>query len=226
MSHDLASRFRYVDHREEALSAMEEVVEIYRWLALDSPEVFSIKLARSLHDLEEYLSNVGRREDALDAIQEAVQLIRQLASHRPEVFDEDLSTSLNSLSICFSFTGQQEKAIDTIREAVDISRKDMSGSHASIEQLARFLVNLSVTLKDFGRVGDALPPIQEAFNIFSRLTPESSTDNDHLKATILNNLSDCLFDHGRREDAMDAVRESIEIRRQLASTVQALLVKT
>jgi tetratricopeptide (TPR) repeat protein len=85
-------------HREDALKAIEEAVQLYRQLAADRPAAFTPDLAMSLNNLSSDLSDLGRREDALKAIEEAVQLRRQLAADRPAAFTPDLAMSLNNLS--------------------------------------------------------------------------------------------------------------------------------
>ncbi|SNB74288.1 Anaphase-promoting complex subunit 5, partial [Thermoflexus hugenholtzii JAD2] len=72
--------------REEALTATQEAVELYRQLAAQHPQAFLPDLASSLTNLGAMLSELGRREEALQVIQEAVELYRQLAVQHPQAF--------------------------------------------------------------------------------------------------------------------------------------------
>jgi tetratricopeptide (TPR) repeat protein len=61
--------------REDALTAIQEAVAIYRALAKARPDAFLPNLAMSLNNESTMLSELGRREDALTAIQEALTLV-------------------------------------------------------------------------------------------------------------------------------------------------------
>jgi hypothetical protein len=52
-------------HQEDALTAIQEAVELYRQLAKDRPTVHNANLASSLNNPS---SSLSRREDALAAI--------------------------------------------------------------------------------------------------------------------------------------------------------------
>jgi hypothetical protein len=72
--------------RDEALSAAEEAVQVWRQLAATNPAAFGPGLSRSLLNLGNQLSEMGRREEALAATAEAVQVWRQLAAANPAAF--------------------------------------------------------------------------------------------------------------------------------------------
>ena len=68
-------RFSDLGRREEALSAIEQAVELRRSLASERPAIFNPELAVSLNNLSRCLSDMGRREDALAATNQAAQLL-------------------------------------------------------------------------------------------------------------------------------------------------------
>ena len=107
-----------VDDREEALSAIEEAVGIYRSLAGARPDAFEPDLAMSLNNLSGCHAALGRREEALSAIEEAVRIRRRLAEARPDAFEPDLAASLNNLSGRHAELGRREEALSAIEEAV------------------------------------------------------------------------------------------------------------
>jgi tetratricopeptide (TPR) repeat protein len=81
---NLGVRLSDLDRREEALTATEEAVTVYRRLASGNPTAFEPDLARSLNNLGANLSDLGRREEALTATEEAVTIRRRLAAgNRP-----------------------------------------------------------------------------------------------------------------------------------------------
>ena len=66
--------------RPEALAAIGEATDIYRWLADAEPDAFLPYLALSLNNQSGCLAELGRREAALAAIEEAVAIRRTLAT--------------------------------------------------------------------------------------------------------------------------------------------------
>src|SRR5436190_1275545 len=85
--YNLSSRLSYMDHREDALKAIQQAVEIYQQLAAERPTAFNPDLARSLNILSLLLADLGHREDGLKAIQQAVEIHQQLAAKTPAVFN-------------------------------------------------------------------------------------------------------------------------------------------
>jgi tetratricopeptide (TPR) repeat protein len=90
----LGIRLSDLGHREQALAASQEAVDIYRRLAETRPDAFLPDLAMSLNNLGNRLSNLGRREQALAASQEAVDIRRPLAETRPDAFLPYLARSI------------------------------------------------------------------------------------------------------------------------------------
>uniref|UniRef100_UPI002AD336C5 tetratricopeptide repeat protein n=1 Tax=unclassified Frankia TaxID=2632575 RepID=UPI002AD336C5 len=71
---NLGADLSELGRRDEALTATEQVVEIYRRLAAANRAAFEPDLARSLDNLGILLSGLGRRDEALTATEEAQAL--------------------------------------------------------------------------------------------------------------------------------------------------------
>ncbi|WP_030234056.1 tetratricopeptide repeat protein [Streptomyces sp. NRRL S-455] len=95
---NLSADLWQLGRREDALTAIEEAVTLYRELAAARPDAFLPDLASSLNNLSVWLGELGRREDALTAIEEAVTLRRELAAKHPEIHRAALVQSLRVLS--------------------------------------------------------------------------------------------------------------------------------
>jgi len=215
---NLSNRLSDLGHREKALAAIEEAVEILRALSAARPHAFTPALALSLNNRSLRLSDLGRREDALAAIEEAVAIRRSLSAVRSDAFTPDLAGSLNTLSNRLSALGRHEAALAAIKEAVGLYRSlSAAGSDAFTPALASSLTTLSNSLSDLGRREAALAAIKEAVEIrraLSAARPDAFTPD---LATSLNNLANRWFDLGRREDALAAIKETVEIRRALSA---------
>jgi Tetratricopeptide repeat len=57
---NLSLRLSDLDHREDALAAIQEAVEFLQKLAADQPAAFNVDLAMSLNNLSLHLSDLGR----------------------------------------------------------------------------------------------------------------------------------------------------------------------
>ena len=71
---NLSLRLAALGRREQALQAIQEAVELYRWLATRWPQVFRSQLVVALDDLSRVLTGLDRRQEARDAADEARRL--------------------------------------------------------------------------------------------------------------------------------------------------------
>ena len=117
---NLANRLSDLGRREEALTAAEEAVRLYRALAEARPDAFIPDLALSLNTLAAMLSALGRREEALTAAEEAVRLYRALAEARSDAFIPDLAGSLWVLGDPYGEIEKPDVAIATLAEAIQL----------------------------------------------------------------------------------------------------------
>jgi tetratricopeptide (TPR) repeat protein len=98
-----------MNRKEEALTADQESVELYRSLAKQRPDAFNPNLAAALNNLANMLSELGHREDALRAIEESVELYRSLAKQHPAFFNPKLALALDNLAVILSALGRPEE---------------------------------------------------------------------------------------------------------------------
>ncbi len=115
---NLGNRLSELGRREEALTATQEAVGIYRQLAQANPQAFLPDLATSLNNLGYMLSALGRREEALTATQEAVEIRRKLAQANPQAFLPDLARSMGMLGTVLRGLGHHEQAADAFGEGL------------------------------------------------------------------------------------------------------------
>jgi tetratricopeptide (TPR) repeat protein len=203
--------------REEALTATQEAVKIYRQLAQQNPQAFLPDLAATLNNLGRALSALGWREEALAATQGAADLYRDLARANPQAFLPYLATSLNNLGSDLSALGRREEALKATQESVDIRRKlAEQNPQAFLPDLATSLNNLGLMLSALGRREEALAATQEAADLYrdlARANPQAFLPD---LARSLNNLGRALSALGRREEALAATQEAADIYRDLA----------
>ncbi|KAF9520146.1 hypothetical protein BS47DRAFT_1387488 [Hydnum rufescens UP504] len=202
---------------EEALTAIEQAVEIYRSLVKEQPDVFRPHLARSLENLAIDLLEFGDRKKGLEVIEEAVSIYRLLAAYRPKMFRPYLARSLNNLSTRLSESGRHLEAFGASEEALTIHRP-LAADRPNVfrPHLARSLDNFSTDLSQFGRHEEAIKTSEEAVGIYRPLAAnQPHVFRAHL-ARSLHNLSVRLWDFGRRQEALQNSEEAVSIYRPLA----------
>lgn len=85
-----------LDRREEALTVLQEAVEIRRRLAAEDPDIHQPDLAAALHDLGHELHELGRSEEAVLATKDAVRLLAPFYRRQPTIFDADMRRMMRS----------------------------------------------------------------------------------------------------------------------------------
>jgi tetratricopeptide (TPR) repeat protein len=213
----LGIRLSMLGRREEALTATQEAVEIYRKLSVQSREAFLPDLAASLNNLGRDLSNLGRREEALAASLEAVEIRRELSVQNRDAFLPALSSSLNSLGVDLSNLGRREEALVASAEAAEMRRELAAQNRdAFLPDLAMSLNNLGIRLSTLGRREEALAASAEAVEINRELSAQNRDAFLPDLASSLNNLGIRLSSLGHREEALAASAEAVEIYRELS----------
>lgn len=106
-----------VGRHEDAVSTMEEGVDVQQRLAARDPEAHEPGLAMSLENLAVQYRGAGNGADALLAIQKAVNINRRLARSAPEIFKTELALSLGWLATILSDAHRDEEA-DQVRAEV------------------------------------------------------------------------------------------------------------
>ena len=207
-----SNRLSELGRLEEALTAIDEAVSVYRVLAEARPDAFLPNVAGSLNNQSTMLSGLGRREEALAAINEAVSVYRVLAEARPDAFLPDLAMSLNNQSNRQSELGRHEEALAAINEAVSVYRVLAEARpDAFLPDVAGSLNNQSNRLSELGRREDALAAINEAVKIrrvLAEARPDALLPN---LATSLNNQSNTLSGLGRHGAALAAIDEALQL---------------
>jgi tetratricopeptide (TPR) repeat protein len=200
---------------DQALSATEEAVAIYRELASTDPDHYRPDLARSLDHLGIGFKELGRPADALPATEEAVAIFRELASADPGLYRPNLARSLENLGIRYSELGRPADAVLATEEAVAIWRQ-VAGSYRP--DLARSLNNLGDGHSNLGRPAEAVSASEEAVAIFRELASANPDSYAPYLAASLENLGVRYSNLGRPADALSATEEAVAIFRELAST--------
>ncbi len=109
---------------ENALRLEQQATELWRSLADEKPERFSIDLAKSLTSLANRFSQLHRLDGALKATNEGVGLWRQLSATAPHECEPDLAYALSAwCKFQLSATKRPFEVYSTSSETVQIWRR-------------------------------------------------------------------------------------------------------
>lgn len=218
LANDLSNRLTDLERRDEALSAIEEAVAIYRKLVGSDATGYLSGLASSLNNQSGCLSRLGRFDLALAAIEEAVRIYRRLGDVDPDDVLAELATCLINAAYVLGQLGRGEQALEVIEESVEIYRELADARPDDhLADLAGALNSLAAQLANLARHAGALAAIEDAVAIYDEL---ASARPDAFLADLaqaLNNKSGCLSTLGRPIEALVAIEEAVATFRQLAA---------
>ena len=218
---NLGHNLSFLGRSEEAITATETAIGIYRALLDQEPGAVFPALAMSLNNLGFQLSELGYQLDALQPAQEAVEIYRQLILLRPDLFNPDFARSLNNLSRCLNAVGQLENALESSKEAVTIYRElARQRPEEYLPEVARSLKNLGVRQAALDQRDKAIDATQEAVHLYRQLTKSNPGIHEPDLAASLHNLGLWLNESGRHAVALDYMQQAIEILRLLTEERQ------
>ena len=125
---------------EEAETAHQEALEIYKELAKQNPEMYKPNVATMQNILGILYSELERFDEAETAYQEALEIYKELAEKNPEVYKPDVARTQNDLGILYRKLGRFEEAENALQEALEIDLRDSTTwyNKACIESLRNF----------------------------------------------------------------------------------------
>lgn len=208
--------------KEEALTALQEAVAIWRRLAAHDATASEQDLAMSVHNLGLILAGLGREEEALAAVEEAVVIDRRLAAANPAALEPELATSLSSLAARLVMLGRSAESVTAYQEAVPIQRRLAAANPAAFEPGLRSSLNgLAMALPTEARE-EAVSLLEEVVRIGWRLAAANPAEYESKLAGSLTELGLLLSRTGRRRDALAPTREAMSIYQRLAKAEAAV----
>ena len=216
---DLARAYHNYSHRlmglgrwDEAITAGEHAIPLYRRLAQRHPDLYRLLLAGSLDNQAIAFSSTNRLEEALKASQEARAVHRVLAADGSDAHLAGLARSLSNVSGIFAGLEAHQAALNTSTEAVAILSQLVSlrpGRY--LPEYARALHNQASHYALAGWFDEAGAASARAVAIRRRLTMQRPDANLPGLAHSLHNFSIDLMAAGSREEASKIIDESIPL---------------
>ncbi len=213
-----AQRLYELEHRNEALVALEEAVELDRKLAGERPEVYMPRLSSSLNNLGNTLGELARFEEAAAVVKEAVALDRQLLGNRQqdELVGAHLALSLHNLAARLSDLGKWDEALVPAQESVARFQRIERAGEVYRTRFAESLSTLGAILGALGATDEALAESRRALEVFERQEAQWPNVFTPRVAYELLNLGIFLTQLGHPEEAISKQRQAERRYRRLA----------
>ena len=156
----------------DALSIKQEVVSLYRTLAIDGHEDNKRNLADALNNYGVTLLHLGHLQDALSVEQGAVSLYCALAVDGHEEHKRKLSNALHNLGIILHHMGHLQDALSVREEAVSLYHSPAIDGHEHENGLVPSS-SVQACIPQREHSAPLSPSVSECIPITSPLSPSS-----------------------------------------------------
>jgi tetratricopeptide (TPR) repeat protein len=201
---DYARRLAEAGRREEALTALEESIQIGNKHIQDKPLRYAPNMAAALLTKAHLLADLNRVEEALSSVTGAVDIFRTLVPTDPERFEPVLFAALTSLGFWRHQRGDLDAALPAFRDAAALAPKLPAAREGD---RAMALHNYGAVLHKLGRSEEGVPHIEKAVAIRRRLVEEDRARYQRDLVLSLRNLEQALSAVGRYVEAIEIVDE-------------------
>ncbi|MEY8350900.1 hypothetical protein AALF16_21955 [Bacillus cereus] len=215
-----AVRLVEAGHKGLAVSHANEAVMLYRRLATISGANVII-IAVNLVDLSSKLCGVGGLcSEAVHPIQLAVDILRnyQPAPEQQMEYLEIFAYTVHMLALRLLEAGRKNEAVGPANEALTLYRRLGGMSGANVMKVARYLLDLSGDLADYGLHSESVNPAQVAVLFLRGLQPQPDKQLEYLElfGFSLTNLARRLQKAERVNEAIISAQEAVTVYRRLA----------
>lgn len=213
----LSGALAQLDRYDEALSAAEEAVELYRSHGVHRLFSLAVALRRKGNALVE----MGRFEEGVEVFNESILLHRLFSIGDAEGNRTDLAVVLDNLSVAQAKLENYNNAVTASEESVGLWRLAARGNPRAHEpDLANALMNLGATLQELVRNEAASRVAHEAALIYRRLSRTNSRSflRPLANTLLLQARAQCALT--RFPEAEAAASEAVGYYRQLAEAYQ------
>ena len=211
-----AKRLSDLERRQEALTASQEAVAIFRKLVARNRDAFLDDLARNLDNMALHLAAADRSEESAWASDEAIDIYTHLVEkNRSDARLSALASALTNSIIGLLARDRQQDALRAGEKAVVIRRELAAKSADDLDWLAGSLNNLATVLLRIGCLEKALQMTEEAVSIRMKLVAKNRDAFLHTLPGNLGTMSNCLFKLGQKQEALRVIEEAIAIQKEL-----------
>jgi tetratricopeptide (TPR) repeat protein len=201
---DYTRRLTEAGRHQEALSALDEAIDIGRRHVHAKPLRYAPNLAAALLMKAHLLAELDHVDAALTSVESAIDIYRTLAPGDRERFEPIMFAALTSLGFWRHRRGEFDVALPAFREAAELGRRLPA---ERVADRAMALNNLGAVLMDTGRPEEALTPLEEVVAVRRQLTAGNRERFESDLIASLRNLERTLTALGRYVEAIEIADE-------------------
>ena len=209
---------------EKSEDCYREALEIHRRIAKNNPKN-ETEVARTLHNFANLYKETKRYKESEAMYLEAIEIFNRLAKNDPNIL-EVAAIVMGDLANLYKDTERYEESEQMYKESLEIKRR-----FAQFNEV--FEPTLALTLNDFGclhlyynkRYAEAVPLLEEAYEIYSRLTQaERKTYGEKLSITKFN-LANAYYKSGQIKESLPFWVEILDEFGELAKSNHSMKVE-
>jgi tetratricopeptide (TPR) repeat protein len=222
LSHTLSR----VGRPEDALTVVQEAVELFRGTVTGNACVPESDLIISLLRLSDCQSSLGQMDEAVDAALEAIRMYDKVGmGHTGWVMDNH-AEALTKVAGRLREAGRHDEALETDIEGVKLYRT-LAADRPTIfaKDLATSLQSVGTDLTNVGRHDEALDADTEALTLYRTLATDRPAVFTKDLASSLKQVGIDLTNLGRHDEALDADTEALKLYRTLATDRPAVFTE-
>lgn len=169
--------YRKSNRYKESERCYQEALEIHRTIAKTNPNN-EVEVARTLHNYGNLCLDTKRYKESEAMYKEGMEIYERLAKANPQAYEIKLASIMSNLANLYQQTDRLKESEKLYHKALEMERRLLPTNPKLCEpELALTLSNLgSLHLNYSNRYTEAVPPLEEAFEIYKRLAqlePES-----------------------------------------------------
>jgi tetratricopeptide (TPR) repeat protein len=211
-----ALRLAEVGRRDEALTASQRAVDLYRDLAAVDRDAHLSDLAMAVNNHGLRLREAGRRDEAFATAQEAVDLYRKLVTLNRDIHLPGMAKSVNNHVISLAEAGRLDEALIASQEAIRLRRElVVLDRDAYLPDLATSVNNHAIILAEAGHGVEAIAASREAVDLYRDLAGVNRDAHLPALAASMNNHAVRSGEAGRQNEALAAAQEALDLYREL-----------
>jgi len=196
---------------------LEKTLQIYRQLAVGTPESYLPNLAATLNDLGLLLFANNEMIESKKNHEEALRIFTQLSIDNPLVYLPYVALTFSNLGNWFYINNDSNNAEQCYEKALQIQRKFAEiNPDIYLANVAMVLNNLGALLYSNNKIIRAKQSYEESLQVYRKMTEKNPDAYLPFLAMTLNNLGLLLKKTNNILAAQKAYEEALQIRRKLS----------
>lgn len=200
----------------DAKQMLNEALDIYKYLAVETPQVYNLYVASTLNNLAQLSSNFTSSDSLYS---ESLEIYLNLAQEDAKSYAPQVASIMSNLGLLYDENEYPEQSDEMYRKALDIYRK-LAERQPSVynDNVAATLNNWAALYTRYNINEQQVEQMhQEALDIYRQLSQEDPTLYQPILAAMLYSYAITLYRKDQIDKSEPLFTESLNIYRQLSN---------